>query len=212
MEKDGTFTGETIADPSGLNIPILYTAAPIKDNSGQVVGALEYVVPIEVVQKTELVQGAQRRADRIAAFQKHEVERIAAVMRSVADGDLTEKYQVAASDEDTASVAEAFAEVAQATNATLENLKTMIGQITESAAQFNEGSRVIAESSQSLASGAQTQSASVEEVSGGDRRTGFVDREREEQRQPGRLEWPRRPTIWPNEAARPFRNRPRPWN
>ena len=38
MEKDGTFTGETIADPSGLNIPILYTAAPIKDKSGQVVG------------------------------------------------------------------------------------------------------------------------------------------------------------------------------
>lgn len=165
MEKDGVFTGETVADPSGLNIPILYTGAPIKDDSGTVVGALEYVVPIEVVQKTDLVQSAQRRADKIAAFQEQEVEKIAAIMRNVADGDLTQAYDVAASDADTASVAEAFGAIAEATNATLENLKAMIGQITESAAQFNEGSRVIAESSQTLATGAQTQSASVEEMS-----------------------------------------------
>lgn len=165
MAKNDVFTGETVADPDGLNIPILYTGAPIKDEGGQVVGALEYVVPIEVVQKTELVQDAQRKADKVAEFQKEEVEKIAAVMRSVADGDLTELYQVAAADEDTADVAEAFGAIAEATNATLDNLKAMIGQITESAAQFNEGSRVIAESSQTLASGAQTQSASVEEVS-----------------------------------------------
>ena len=165
MEQDGVFTGETVADPNGLNIPILYTGAPIKDQNGQITGALEYVVPIEVVQKTELVQSAQRKADKVAAFQEQEVERIAAIMKSVADGDLTEKYQVAAADEDTAAVAEAFGAIAEATNATLDNLNAMIGQITESAAQFSEGSRVIAESSQTLASGAQTQSASVEEVS-----------------------------------------------
>ena len=165
MDHDGVFTGETVADPDGLNIPILYTGAPVKDDAGQIVGALEYVVPIEVVQKTELVQSAQRKADKVAAFQKGEVEKIAGIMQSVADGDLTGKYQVAAADEDTAAVADAFGAIAEATNATLENLKEIIGQITESAAQFNEGSRVIAESSQTLASGAQTQSASVEEIS-----------------------------------------------
>ena len=165
MEQDGVFTGETVADPEGLNIPILYTGAPIRDERGNVVGVLEYVVPIEVVQKTELVQSAQRKADKVAAFQELEVEKIASVMQSVADGDLTKKYQVAVADEDTASVAEAFGGIAEATNATLENLNAVVGQLAESAAQFNEGSRVIAESSQTLASGAQTQSASVEEVS-----------------------------------------------
>ncbi|MBU0767499.1 MAG: PAS domain-containing protein, partial [Proteobacteria bacterium] len=30
MEKDGVFTGETIADPSGWNLPIQYTGAPLK--------------------------------------------------------------------------------------------------------------------------------------------------------------------------------------
>ena len=165
MEQDGVFTGETVADPDGLNIPILYTGAPIKDSSGKIIGALEYVVPIEVVQKTALVQDAQLKAKKVAAFQEREVERITAVMRKVAEGDLRDKYRVAASDEDTAEVAAAFEGIAHATNTTLANLNAMMAQITESAAQFNEGSRVIAESSQSLASGTQTQSASVEEVS-----------------------------------------------
>lgn len=44
MEKDGTFTGETVVDPSGLNLPIQYTATPIKDAKGQIIGAMEYVV------------------------------------------------------------------------------------------------------------------------------------------------------------------------
>ncbi len=165
MEKDGVFTGETVADPDGANIPILYTGAPIKDNNGRITGALEYVVPIEVVQKTELVQNAQRKAQSVASFQEQEVEKITTIMRKVADGDLTNKYMVASADEDTSEVATAFEGISEATNATLANLNNMIGQITESADQFNEGSRVIAESSQSLASGAQTQSASVEQVS-----------------------------------------------
>jgi methyl-accepting chemotaxis protein len=165
MQKNSVVTGETVADPDGLNIPILYTGAPIKDDAGKVIGALEYVVPIEVVQKTELVRNAQRRAEKVAGFQKKEVEKVSAIMQRVARGDLTEHYQVADPDEDTLDVAAAFAGVAEATNATLSNLRDLIGQITESAAQFNEGSRVIAESSQSLASGAQTQSSSVEEVS-----------------------------------------------
>ena len=46
MEYDGTFTGETVADPQGLNIPIRYTGVPLKDAKGRIVGALEHVVDI----------------------------------------------------------------------------------------------------------------------------------------------------------------------
>ncbi len=46
MHKDGVFTGETVADPSGLNLPIQYTAAPIKDGQGNIIGALEFVQDI----------------------------------------------------------------------------------------------------------------------------------------------------------------------
>ena len=51
MEKDGVFAGETVADPSGLNLPIQYTGAPVKDASGQIIGALEYVVDVTETQK-----------------------------------------------------------------------------------------------------------------------------------------------------------------
>lgn len=51
MEGNGVFDGETVADPSGLNMPIQYTGAPIKDGKGEVVGALEYVVDITETKK-----------------------------------------------------------------------------------------------------------------------------------------------------------------
>jgi methyl-accepting chemotaxis protein len=51
MHKEGVFTGETVADPSGLNLPIQYTAAPIKDGNGKVIGALEYVMDITEAKK-----------------------------------------------------------------------------------------------------------------------------------------------------------------
>lgn len=46
MEQDGVFVGETTANPNGLAIPIQYTAVPVKDRDGTIVGALEYVVDI----------------------------------------------------------------------------------------------------------------------------------------------------------------------
>jgi methyl-accepting chemotaxis protein len=165
MQRNEVVTTETVVDPSGLNIPILYTGAPITDKDGNVSGALEYVVPIEVVQQTEVVQSAQRKVEKVGKYQEKEVEKLAATLSSVADGDLTVSYSVADADEDTDLVAQAFDNIAKALNATVASLSGIIGQVTESAAQFNEGSRVIAESSQTLASGAQTQSSSVEEMS-----------------------------------------------
>jgi methyl-accepting chemotaxis protein len=51
MEKNGVFTGETITDPSGLNLPIQYTGAPLKDADGKIIGALEYVIDITETKK-----------------------------------------------------------------------------------------------------------------------------------------------------------------
>ena len=51
MNKDGIFTGETVAKlPSG-DLPIQYTATPLKDDSGKITGALEYVADISGLKK-----------------------------------------------------------------------------------------------------------------------------------------------------------------
>ena len=159
MESDRVFTGETVVDPGGVNLPIMYTGAPIKDEQGKVVGALEFVADMTEIKR------AQEIAAKIAEYQNQEVVRIQAALQSLAAGDLTINLQVAEGDEDTAEARCACSMIADALNGTVTKLNDMIGQITFSAEQFLEGSRMISESSQSLANGAQNQTASVEEMS-----------------------------------------------
>ncbi|MBA3031201.1 MAG: PAS domain-containing protein [Desulfobacteraceae bacterium] len=61
MEKNGIFGGETIVDPMGINLPIHYTGAPILDEQGTVIGALEYVVDITETRKA--MDDAQEKVD-----------------------------------------------------------------------------------------------------------------------------------------------------
>jgi methyl-accepting chemotaxis protein len=44
MIDDAVVTGETTANPNGKSFPIQYTGAPIKDEAGNIIGAMEYVV------------------------------------------------------------------------------------------------------------------------------------------------------------------------
>jgi len=158
MENDGVFTGETTCDPDGLNIPIMYTGAPIKDGDGRVVGGLEYVVDMTEIRK------AQELTEKTARYQEREVAKLSDRLQTLADGDLTVRYEVAKADQDTRKVYDAFSTIAEALNRTVQNLNGMITEVVESANQFTEGSRVIAESSQGLASGIQTQTSGVEEM------------------------------------------------
>ncbi len=43
MQKNGTFTGETVAKLAGKELPISYTGAPLKDENDKIIGALEFV-------------------------------------------------------------------------------------------------------------------------------------------------------------------------
>jgi len=61
MSKGVIATGETVVDPQGLNIPIMYTGAPIKDADGKIIGALEYVVNITGTKKA--MDDAQQKVD-----------------------------------------------------------------------------------------------------------------------------------------------------
>ena len=95
-------TGETVCDPEGLNIPIMYTGAPIRDAEGNIVGALEYVVDI-----TE-IKNAENRMKKIDAFQKKEVEKFSNALGRVAIGDLMINYTPDEADDDTKAVRGVF--------------------------------------------------------------------------------------------------------
>ena len=61
MDRDGIYSGETVVDPGGVDLPIHYTGAPIKDAQGYITGALEYVVDITETKKA--MNDAQRKVD-----------------------------------------------------------------------------------------------------------------------------------------------------
>lgn len=63
MERDGVFTGETVADPTGINLPIRYTATPVKDGQGKTIGALEYIVDMSEIKNA--MAAAQEKADNL---------------------------------------------------------------------------------------------------------------------------------------------------
>jgi len=100
----------------------------------------------------KIVQGVNDTLDAVVG----PVNDVARAMKSMAAKDFTRPIE--------ADYAGDFKVLKNAVNSVVENVRSAIGQITESAAQFGEGSRVIAESSQTLASGAQQQSASVQQV------------------------------------------------
>lgn len=88
---------------------------------------------------------------------RRKVYRLLDVVHCAGNGDLTQKAAVEGNDP--------VDELAAGINKMLNDLSSVIAQVTESATQFTEGARVIAESSQSLAAGAQTQTSSVEQMS-----------------------------------------------
>ncbi len=102
MQDGKVNTGETVCDPDGLNIPIMYTGAPVKDAEGNIIGALEYVVDI-----TE-IKNAENRMKKIDTFQKNEVKKFSEALGKVAIGDLKINYEADKADEDTHVVKEVF--------------------------------------------------------------------------------------------------------
>ncbi len=94
----------------------------------------------------------RRKADDV----RRKVDGLLEVVAAAARGDLTKTVAIEGN--------EAIDDLAAGVAAMLEDLKRLIGEVTESAFQFTEGSRVIAESSQTLATGAEAQSCRVEQI------------------------------------------------
>ena len=158
MREGQSASSETDAHPGNLHLEIAYTGIPLRDDAGQIIGALE------VVTDQTAIKEAARIAGKVAQYQDTEVAKVSQVLESIAQGDLSNEYAEGASDEHTADVARQFATLGHALNSTIANLRSMILQIAEGASQFAEGSRIIAESAQHLAQGSQTQSSGVQEV------------------------------------------------
>jgi methyl-accepting chemotaxis protein len=151
---------QTVARPTDkLNLDIDYIGLPIKDRSGQIIGAFE------VVMDQTAIRQAQRKSDKITAYQQVEVGKLQDALSRVADGDLNVKAEVAVADADTDATRNTFAIIADAFNNTVSKLTETITAVNQSADALASASEEISATAQSLSQSSSEQAASVEEVS-----------------------------------------------
>ncbi|MBK8013032.1 MAG: PAS domain-containing protein [Deltaproteobacteria bacterium] len=137
MREDAVRTGETVAAPRGQRkLDIEYTGAPIKDSTGRVTGALEYVLDV--------------------SERKNVLKDIVSVSKRMAEADLTAKANSNYTG-DYRSIADNLNRGVRAQNDAMVQVRDAVAQIAAASAQ-------IASTSQSSAAGATEQAASLEET------------------------------------------------
>jgi methyl-accepting chemotaxis protein len=146
----------------GKEVWIQASYNPILDLNGKPFKVVKYATDI-TQQKLE-VQQRQALAEKVAAYQAGEVDKLSETLSKVADGDVTQSYDVTECDEETAAVHAAFAEIGKAVNQMCGNLRTALGKVAENTAQVASASTELSATATQLASGAEettTQSATV---------------------------------------------------
>ncbi|MBF0566824.1 MAG: MCP four helix bundle domain-containing protein, partial [Nitrospirae bacterium] len=112
---------QTVARPvENLRIDIEYIGMPIKNREGQIIGAFEVVID-----QTAIWQ-AQRKSNKIATYQKDEVDKLERVLGQIAVGNLEVRAEVAAADADTEATRQTFAVIADATNQVVTSVNRMV--------------------------------------------------------------------------------------
>jgi methyl-accepting chemotaxis protein len=153
-------SSQTVARPSEKTpLDIHYIGQPIKDQSGQVIGAFE------VVMDQTSIRQAERKSIKIAAYQQTEVAKLQDALSRIASGDLNVKAEVAAADPDTDTAHAAFAVIADATNNMLKKLTQVVTDVNNGAQALASASEEVSATAQSLSQSTTEQAAGVEETS-----------------------------------------------
>ncbi len=112
--------GETDVHPAGIELEVAYSAVPIKDLDGKVIGALEVATDLTTIKNA--VRVAKKQAD----YQAAEVEKLVVSLDKVAQGNLKIDTQVAASDKDTVEVSQNFVRINEALQETVDVIQNLI--------------------------------------------------------------------------------------
>ena len=142
MKQNKQVGAETIARPQGEDIHIMYTGAPIHDDNGKIIGAIEYVANITEIKEMH------NYMNRCTANMLVETEKFS-------NGDLTVYVKPERENDDVARMFNGF-------NHAVEKLHKMVIEVLEAVSA--SASAEISSATEQLAAGAQEQSAQAAEV------------------------------------------------
>lgn len=144
MKNDSIFSEETIANPNGKKLPVLYTGAPIKNKEGKIIGALEAVADISNIKE-------------IQNYLNRSTQKLMIEMEKFANGDLTVEVTPEKENDDIGKLFKGF-------NKAVTNIKEIINNLIQAVQATASASNQISSSTEELAAGAQEQSAQTSEI------------------------------------------------
>ncbi len=167
FHKDPSHQRKLLSDPNNLpyktDIEVgpltfaLSVTAQTDDGNNYVGNALEWKDVTE--ERSRVI-----RENKVAEFQSGEVEKLSFVMAEIANGDLTQSYEVAEADEDTQSTWSTFNDIATQVNTMCTNLREVMTLMMNNAGTLATSSEELTGTAGKLETGAgdtMSQSASV---------------------------------------------------
>jgi methyl-accepting chemotaxis protein len=139
MKENGTVTSETVARPkSGLEIPIRYTGAPIKDENGKTIGAIEYVLDI-----TQEIKSKQREQELMDAIQKtlQEVDKNTEILSSSSEELTSVANQMQSNSKLTSEQASGVASGAEQVSSNVANVATSSEELSASVKEISRNAQ-----------------------------------------------------------------------
>lgn len=133
MQQGQKISRETDAHPNGMNLDILYTGIPLKDENNNVIGALELVVD------QTLVMNAARKAEKQAQYQNIETAKLLANIEDLAQGKLQCHAKTEPTDEDTKAIGEMFSNIYQTFAESVEAMSSYVEETAKVLTEMSKG-------------------------------------------------------------------------
>jgi len=144
MQKDSIVTRETIAGPNGSEIPIQYSGNPYKNENGEIIGAVEFIVDLTHTKEKE-------------QYLETNTEILLENMERFANGDLTVRVEKREENDIIGKLFSGF-------NGAINKIKLMINQVKEAVEATASASTQISSSAEEMAAGASEQSSQTGEI------------------------------------------------
>lgn len=146
MRKNEVQTSETISRATGDENHIMYSGTPIKNKSGQVIGALEYIADISEIKE-------------IQNYLSRDTSKMLNEINKLSEGDLSIELIPERKDDD---IAKLFIGL----NKAISNIRELILEVTEAVDATASAANQISSSSEQMAAGSEEQSRQAVEVAG----------------------------------------------
>jgi methyl-accepting chemotaxis protein len=149
----------TVKNADGEEIPIMTSAAALRDSAGKILGGFEIIRDIsKEVEAESVLRDSYLKEEKAKENLQHRVESLSDILRGVAEGDFTVKAEMSGEND-------AMDQLVQRTKETLDHMEELIGQTKRAALTVVMGVRHISEGNQELSQRTQQQAATVEETS-----------------------------------------------